>query len=94
MSVPDTLLGSIKNNLDITWSDLQSDMKLSEMIERGMKYLNRKAGGTLDYSVEDNPKELLIEYCRYARSGILNEFDVAYAPMLVNLKIGNGGTYG
>jgi hypothetical protein len=39
-----------------------------------MKYLNNVAGEELDYSEEDKPRELLLDYCRYVRSTLSMNF--------------------
>jgi len=88
MSVlPEGLLEAVKNYLDITWDDPEGDIKLSGIISRGMKYLNKVAGAELDYTVEDKPRELLFDYCRYVRSNALDEFQKNYLPELLSLQI-------
>ncbi len=86
MALPDGLLDAVRNYLDITWTDTALDIKLTGIIERGMKYLNAVAGEELDYSAEDKPRELLFDYCRYVRSNALNEFQVNYLPELLTLQ--------
>ncbi len=81
------LLHAVRNYLDITWADDETDTKLTGIIERGMKYLNNIAGAELDYAVEDKPRELLLDYCRYVRSNALNEFAVNYLHELLSLQI-------
>lgn len=92
--MPEGLLESVKNYLDITWEDANTDAKITGIIGRGIKFLNDKAGGELDYTQEDRPRELLMEYCEYARGKRLNEFMENYAPFLTDLKVKNGGMYG
>lgn len=92
--MPEGLLESVKNYLDITWEDANTDAKITGIINRGMKFLNDKAGAELDYTEEDRPRELLMEYCEYARGKRLNEFMENYAPFLTDLKVKNGGVYG
>ena len=88
MSVlPEGLLTAVRNYLDITWDDPEGDIKLSGIISRGMKYLNKVAGAELDYTVEDKPRELLFDYCRYVRSNALDEFQKNYLPELLSLQI-------
>lgn len=96
MALPEGLVDSVKNypGIDITWVDIQVDTQLKGIIERGIKFLDRKAGTVLDYSVEDRPKEILMEYCKAVRNGLLNEFMINYAPFLNDLRIENGGSYG
>jgi hypothetical protein len=52
-----------------------------------MKYIDRTAGTSLDYTVEDKPKELLLDYCRYARSNALEQFQNNYLHELLTLQI-------
>jgi hypothetical protein len=87
MALPKVLLDAVKNYLDITWEDEAGDAKLSGIIERGRKYLNKVAGTELDYTVEDKPRELLFDYCRYARSNALDEFAINYLHELLSLQI-------
>lgn len=81
------LLIAVKNYLDITWHDPAGDNKLSGIIARGIKYINKVAGAELDYTVEDKPRELLFDYCRYVRSNALDEFLTNYLPELLSLQI-------
>ena len=92
--MPEGLLDAVKIYLDITWNDTNTDTKITGIINRGIKFLDDKAGATLDYTEEDRPRELLMEYCKYARGGILNEFIENYAPFIMDLRIKNGGAYG
>ena len=87
MALPEGLLDAVKNYLDITWNDADGDEKLSGIISRGMKYLDNAAGAELDYTVEDKPRELLMDYCRYVRSNALDEFQANYLPELLTLQI-------
>lgn len=81
------LLAAVRNYLDITWVDAAGDVKLSGIIARGKKYIDSVAGTAQDYSVEDKPRELLLDYCRYARSNALNEFQTNYLSELLSLQI-------
>ncbi len=81
------LLAAVRNYLDITWEDDAGDTKLSGIINRGKKYINQVAGAELDYSAEDKPRELLFDYCRYARSNALDEFQGNYLHELLSLQI-------
>jgi hypothetical protein len=86
--VQEELFNDVKGYLDITWTmDEPATKKLKGIIERGMKYLDNAAGKTLNYTVEDKPKELLLDYCRYVRSNALSEFQNNYLPELLTLQI-------
>lgn len=87
MALPEGLLEAVRNYLDITWEDAAGDGKLSGIIARGIKYLDKTAGEELDYTVEDKPRELLMDYCRYARSNALDEFQQNYLHELLSLQI-------
>jgi hypothetical protein len=87
MALPEGLLEAVRNYLDITWTDEATDTKLSGIIARGIKYINKAAGAELDYTVEDKPRELLFDYCRYARSNALDVFQTNYLHELLSLQI-------
>lgn len=87
MGLPAGLFTAVRNYLDITWVDAAGDEKLSGIISRGMKYLDSVAGTELDYTIEDKPRELLMDYCRYVRSNALDEFQTNYLPELLTLQM-------
>lgn len=91
MAVSDELLEAllldVKDYLDITWEDDGTNSKLTGVIKRGIKYIDRAAGAEQDYSIEDKAKELLLDYCRYVRSNALSEFQNNYLPELLTLQI-------
>jgi hypothetical protein len=87
MLLPDGLLNDVKNYLDITWTDDQTDLKISGIIERGIKYIDRIAGSSMDYIVDDKSKELLLDYCRYARSNALEMFQKNFLQEIISLQI-------
>lgn len=83
----DRLLNEVKNYLDITISDEATDQKVNGMIERGKNYLCGLAGCSLDFNAPAQPKALLLDYCRYARSNALEMFAVNFRSELIGLKI-------
>lgn len=87
MPLPEGLLASVKNHLDITWDDSAGDEKLSGIIARGIVYIDGVAGYAQDYTEENKARELLMEYCRYVRSNALDEFQDNYLSELLNLQI-------
>lgn len=86
MALPEELLATVRNYLDITWEDSAGDEKLTGIISRGMKYINSVAGEECNYLSEDKPKELLLDYVRYARANALNEFQNNYLHELMSLQ--------
>lgn len=87
MSLPDGLLSSAKNYLDITWEDTATNEKLSGILSRGMAYLDRVVGEELDYSQEGQARALLFDYARYARSNALQDFATDFLAELNGLHI-------
>lgn len=90
MAIPSGLLDAVKNYLDITWEDASTDLKITGIIARGISYIDGIAGKEMDYTLEDKPRELLFDYCRYVRSNALNEFQKNYLPELLTLQINQG----
>jgi len=87
MALPEGLLSEVKNYLDITWTDTDTDSKLTGIVERGIKYIDKIAGTEQDYTDNDKPKELLFDYCRYVRSNALEQFKTNYLHELIALRI-------
>lgn len=85
--MPEVLLNDVKSYLHITWQDADTDKNLTGMISRGMKRLQDIAGATLDFSVEDLPRTLLFDYCRYANSHALEMFEKNFISELMSLHI-------
>lgn len=92
MCTPDMqkLVGDIKNYLDITYNDAATDLKLQGIVNRGMSYLDNIAGAVQEYTEEGYARQLLFDYCRYARSNNLEEFSRNFNSDLVMLRIMNG----
>ncbi len=95
-TLPEGLLAAVKNypGIDITWADASIDAQLTGIINIGTEFLDGKAGAALDYSKDGMPKQLLLEYVKYARNGNLNEYMTNLAPFLMDLRAKNGGAYG
>jgi len=82
------LLADIKIYLHISWVDVNTDIKLNGMINRGMARLRTIAGASLDFSVEDIPRALLFDYVRYANSQALEMWEKNFASELRSLHDG------
>ena len=81
------LLEDVRNYLDITYEDDETDKKLTGIITRGMYYLDGLAGASQDYSKEDVPRALLLDYCRYARNNVSELFEKNFRSELIALRI-------
>lgn len=86
--VTNNLLSDVRNYLDITFEDEDTDKKLCGIIERGMNYLDKIAGEVQDYEIEALPKSLLLDYCRYARNNVSELFEQNFRSELLALRIG------
>lgn len=84
--LPEGLLEDVKNNLDITWDDEATDKKISGLIAAGMAYLDGKLGEETDYTLDGNPRTLLMEFVRYARDGALDIFETNYLSLLMTAQ--------
>ena len=67
------MLEEVKNYLRVTWDD--EDSEIISLIERGKKYLSRQTGTSLNFGDDDLPKQLLLDYCRYARNNALSSIN-------------------
>jgi len=90
MTEEEELLADVKNYLDITWDDIDTNKKISGIIKRGESYLNYITGAELNYTEEGKARELLFDYCLYVRSGKLAEFQNDYLSELLTLQMKKG----
>jgi len=81
------LLADVKNYLDITYEDEDTDKKLLGIMRRGMERLDTIAGTTYDYSEEGARRGLLLDYCRYAMCNQTEAFETNYGPELLGLAM-------
>lgn len=84
---PEGLLAAVKQYLKITWQDDATDAEITGYINRGMARLQDIAGAPLDFTAEDQPKALLLDYCRYARSQALEVFEKNFQAELLDLHL-------
>lgn len=85
-ALPEGLLDSVKNYLNITWDDGATDRKISGLIASGMAYLNLKYGEEADYTQDGMPRTLLMDYVRYARDSALDVFENNYLSLLLGMQ--------
>lgn len=85
-AVPIELLADVKNYLGQTWTDEDSDRKITEYIASGIVYLDGKLGVPGDYLVPGQPRTLLFEYVRYARDGAMDIFEANYLHLLLSMQ--------
>lgn len=87
--LPEGLLNAVKTYLKITWQDTSTDTEITGYINRGMKRLQTIAGASLDFAVEDSPRSLLFDYCRYANSQALEVYEKNFQAELLELNFQN-----
>ena len=80
------LLAAVKNYLQVTWTDTETDNRLTLMIQAGQAYLDSKLGETGDYTVPGYPRTLLFEFVRYARDGATDVFENNYRAMILAMQ--------
>lgn len=79
------ILSEIKNYLDITWDDEDTDKEVYRIMKNGMARLDSLEGKEIDYTQEGAPKELLYEYCRYARNKMLEYFEKNFQSRILSM---------
>lgn len=80
------LLAAVKNYLQITWTDTETDNRLTLLIQAGAAYLDSKLGEAGDYTVPGFSRTLLLEYVRYGRDGALDVFENNYRAMILAMQ--------
>lgn len=86
-NLPEGLLNAVKSYLKITWQDDAADAEITGYINRGMARLQQIAGAPLDFTAEEQPRALLLDYCRYARSQALEVFEKNFQAELLDLHL-------
>lgn len=79
----------VRNYLDITYTDQDTDTKLTGICSRAEAYLNKAAGCTIEFSKNMEDKsvlQLLFDCIRYIWSGALDDFAKNYADDLFMLR--------
>ena len=85
--LPEGLLAAVESYLKITWQDDATDTEVTGYINRGMARLQQIAGAPLDFTAEEQPRALLLDYCRYARSQALEVFEKNFEAELLDLNL-------
>lgn len=82
------LLAAVKNYLQISWDDTDTDTRIGELIAAGEAYIENKMGEQARGIFDDPgyPRTLLFEYVRYARDGALDVFENNYRSMILAMQ--------
>lgn len=83
------LLAQVKRKLNITWSDTDTDSRVSDIIQEAQSVMSFKLGITdasFDYSVAGIENVLFKAYCLYLYNHCENEFDTNYTELLLQAR--------
>ena len=80
------LLQEVKDKLNITWDEEETNRKLEGIINDAIATLNWKLGDRIDYSIEGQEHNLFLNYCMYAYNNCTNEFDDNYFNEIMQLR--------
>lgn len=80
------MINELKNYLDITWDEPATDEKLQGILNRATATLNNYAGATIDFTAENNEKQLLFDCCRYIYNNVFEEFKTNFSAELITLR--------
>lgn len=82
-------LDTVKNYLDITWSDPDTNKKVQDILSRAESTLNSYAGETVDFTDETTAEaQLLLDCCLYIWNHNFAEFKANYSSELIMLRAG------
>jgi hypothetical protein len=83
----DKLLQEVKDHLNITWDEEETNRKIERIIKDAIATLNWKLGAKIDYSEEEGQEHnLLLDYCLYAYNQCTNEFDNNYFNEIMQIR--------
>ena len=80
------LLQELKDKLNITWNEEETNRKLESIIEDAKLILNYKLGATIDYSEAGLEHNLFLNYCMYVYNNCSNEFDINYLNEIYQIR--------
>lgn len=80
------MLDELRNKLNITWSDEETETRLRSILKSAQITINFKLGANVDYNNELMERNLLLNYCMYAYHNCENEFDNAYFNEIMQLR--------
>ena len=81
-----TKVSIVRNHLNISWDDTDTNKKVARIIEDAECKLNHKLGAEIDYFQPGAARALFLNYCDYAFNKIENEFEKAYKDEINELR--------
>lgn len=82
----DNLLQELKDSLNITWDEEETNRKLKKIMNDAESILNWKLGAKIDYSTPGQEHNLFLNYCMYAYNNCTNEFDDNYFNEIMQIR--------
>lgn len=79
-------LQTVKNYLDVTWEDAQTDAKIAGIIKRAENTLCNYAGAQISFFEGSEEEQLLFDLCRYIYNHAFEEFKVNFRDDLIMLR--------
>ena len=76
----------IKRHLHITWTDDDTDARVTEIMCDAEAALNHKLGAVIDYFSPGQERQLYKNYCLYAWNDCLEQFDTAYRAEIMQIR--------
>lgn len=80
-------LEDVKRELNITWSDDETDKRIFGIWKRAEGIIERAAGRPINFSNHALALQLLYDCCRYLYSDAFAQFKQDYAEELLSLHI-------
>lgn len=85
-NMPVEAVDLIKRHLHITWTDDDTDARVTEIMCDAEAALNHKLGAVIDYFSPGQERQLYKEYCLYAWNDCLEQFDTAYRAEIMQIR--------
>lgn len=81
------LLQDLKDKLNITWDEEETNRKLESILENALAVMNYKLGAdNIDYVAPGMEHNLLLNYCMYVWNNCENEFDNNYLNEIYQIR--------
>lgn len=80
------LITEIRDTLDITWSDPDTDRKVRNIFRRSIGILDNYANTEIDYNEDMFARELLMNLCRYIWDNDYEHFKANYSMDIIALR--------
>lgn len=80
------LIVEVKDTLDITWRDPETDRKVRNIFKRAIGIIDRYAGTEVDYEEDQFARELLMNLVRYIWDNDYENFSTNYRSDIIALR--------